>query len=57
MSKILELIGFALVGGTIYSFLGMTNDPLRWPVFWGCAGGALAIIIYNRTMRKRKQTS
>jgi predicted cobalt transporter CbtA len=57
MSKILELIGFALIGGTIYSFLGMTNDPLRWPVFWGCAGGALAIIIYNRTMRKRKQTS
>jgi predicted cobalt transporter CbtA len=55
MSKALELIGFALIGGTIYSFVGMANDPLRWPVFWGCAGGALAIIIYNRAKRKRKQ--
>jgi hypothetical protein len=53
MSKILELIGFGLIGGTIYSWIGMA-DPLRWPVFWSCAGGALAIIIYNRKMRKRK---
>jgi predicted cobalt transporter CbtA len=57
MSKMLELIGFALIGGTIYSFLGMGSDPLRWPVFWGCAGGALAIIMYNRAKRKRKQAS
>ena len=53
MSKILELIGFALIGGTIYSFLGMGDSELRWPVFWGCAGGALAIIIYNKKKRKR----
>ncbi|MFM8659674.1 MAG: hypothetical protein ACKOCQ_07070 [Candidatus Nitrosotenuis sp.] len=57
MSKILELIGYALIGGTIYSFLGMNGDPLRWPVFWGCAGGALAIIAYNSVMRKKKQAS
>jgi hypothetical protein len=56
MSKILELIGFGLIGGTIYSWIGMA-DPLRWPVFWSCAGGALAIIIYNRKMRKRKSDS
>lgn len=57
VSKILELIGYALIGGTIYSFLGMNGDPLRWPVFWGCAGGALAIIAYNSVMRKKKQAS
>ncbi|MGQ0605852.1 MAG: hypothetical protein ACT4OD_02715 [Candidatus Nitrosotenuis sp.] len=57
MSKYLELIGFALIGGTIYSWIGMMDSPFRWPVFWGCAGGALAIIIYNRTMKKRKQAN
>ena len=57
MSKILEIIGFALVGGTIYSFLGMRGDQLQWPVFWACAGGALGIILYNRQIRKRKQAS
>jgi hypothetical protein len=57
MSKILELIGFALIGGTIYSWIGMADSPLRWPIFWSCAGGALAIIIYNRKMRKRQQLS
>jgi hypothetical protein len=54
MSKILELIGFGLIGGTIYSWIGMADSPLRWPIFWGCAGGALAIIIYNRKIRRTK---
>ncbi len=54
MSKILELIGFALIGGTIVSFVGMMNSPLRWPVFWGCAGGALAVILYRKAKRKQK---
>lgn len=54
MSKILELIGFALIGGTIISFVGMMNSPLRWPVFWGCAGGALAVILYRKAKRKQK---
>jgi hypothetical protein len=57
MSKILELLGFALVGGTIYSFLGMRGEQLQWPVFWACAGGALGIILYNRQIRKRKQVN
>ena len=52
MIKILELIGFALIGGTVYSFLGMGDSEYRWPVFWGCAGGALAIIIYRKKKRK-----
>ena len=52
MTKILELIGLGLIGGTIYSFLGMGESELRWPVFWACALGALAIIIYRKRMRK-----
>ena len=53
MSKILEIIGFALIGGTIYSFLGMMGSELRWPVFWICAGGAFAIIIYRKWSKKK----
>jgi hypothetical protein len=51
MSKTLELIGFALIGGTIYSYLGMHGNPLQWTVFWGCAGGALAVIVYRRSKK------
>lgn len=54
MSKILELIGFGLIGGTVYSFLAMGDSELRWPVFWGCAGGAFAIIIYRQKKKKEK---
>lgn len=57
MSKILELIGFGLIGGTVYSWIGLGDSPLRWPIFWGCAGGALAIIIYNRKVRKQNLNS
>ena len=55
MSKIMEIIGLILIGGTIYSFVGMTESELRWPVFWSCAGGAMAIIVYRNYMRKRKK--
>jgi len=56
LSKILELIGFGFVGGTIYAFLGLISqkDPMGWPVFWGCAAGALAIIIYRKKKRKQE---
>jgi hypothetical protein len=53
MSKILELIGFALIGGTIYAYLGMIGNELQWPVFWTCAGGALTIIVYRKWMKKK----
>ena len=48
------MIGFALIGGTIYSFIGMTESELRWPVFWSCAGGTLAIIVYRNYMRRKE---
>ena len=54
MSKGLEVIGFALIGGTIVSFVGMGDSELRWPVFWGCAIGALAIIFYRKRQRKKQ---
>ena len=54
MSKSLELVGFALIGGTIISFLGMGDSELSWPVFWGCAIGALAIIFYRKRQRKKQ---
>jgi len=57
MGKILEFIGLAFIGGTIYSFLGMNESELRWPVFWTCAVGALAIIIFRRQQRKKLEKS
>lgn len=54
MIKILEIIGLVLIGGTVYSYLGMIGDPLRWPVFFGCAVGTLAIIIYRKKIRQRE---
>ena len=48
----LELAGFAAIGGTIYAFLGMGESEYRWPVFWACAGVALAVIIIRRKMRR-----
>ena len=54
MSKSLELVGFALIGGTVISFIGMGDSELRWPVFWGCAIGALAIIFYRKRQRKKQ---
>ena len=56
MSKLLELIGFALIGGTIYAYLGMIGNEFRWPVFWACAGGALAIIIFRKWKKKQTQS-
>ena len=55
MSKALELVGLALIGGTIISFVGMGDSELRWPVFWGCAAGALAIIFYRKRQKQRKK--
>jgi len=55
MSRILELIGLGLIAGTVYAFLGLNDSELKMPVFYACAGGALAIIIYRNYMRKKKK--
>tara|TARA_B100000497_G_scaffold27160_1_gene31966 strand:+ start:72 stop:293 length:222 start_codon:yes stop_codon:yes gene_type:complete len=60
MSKILEMIGLVLVSIMILGFVGALDTliPLGienglTPLFWGCAGGTLIIILYRK--RKRKQ--
>ena len=56
MSKILELVGFILIGIMFLSFVGFipNQDSGLTPLFWGCAIGALAIIIYIK--KKKKST-
>lgn len=54
MIIILEIIGLVLIGGTVVSFLGLIGNPLQWPVFFGCAVGALAIIIIRKKIRQRE---
>ena len=59
MIKMLELIGFALIGGTVYAFIGPIprQDPVGWPIFWACAIGTLAIIIYRKKLKKNEELS
>ena len=57
MSKILEMIGLVLLSIMILGFVGALDtlgiDNGLTPLFWGCAGGTLIIILYRK--RKRKQ--
>ena len=56
MTKILEIIGLVLLGIMTLSFVGAlqpTIEPGLSPLFWGCAGATLMILIYRK--RKRKQ--
>jgi|TARA_Y100000294_G_scaffold143432_1_gene137975 hypothetical protein len=57
LSKILDIIGLILIGGTVYSFVGMFESEFRWPVFWGCAAGTLVIILLRKRKRKGLDTS
>jgi len=56
MSKILELVGFVLIGIMFLSFVGFipNQDSGLTPLFWGCAVGVLLIIIYRK--KKKKST-
>jgi len=56
MNRLLELIGFGLVGGTIYAFVGPIprQDPAGWPIFWACAIGAFAVIVYKRHLKQKE---
>ena len=57
MTKILEMIGLVLLSIMILGFVGALDtlgiDNGLTPLFWGCAGGTLIIIMYRK--RKRKQ--
>jgi|TARA_B110000263_G_scaffold214822_1_gene199500 hypothetical protein len=57
MAKILEIIGLVLVAIMTLGFVGVFQPNIESglsPLFWGCAGGTLIIILYRK--RKRKQT-
>ena len=57
MAKMLEIIGLVLVSVMILGFVGALEifgiESGLTPLFWGCAGGTLIIIMYRK--RKRKQ--
>ena len=60
MSKILEMIGLVLVSIMILGFVGALDTliPLGighglTPLFWGCAGATLIIILYRKSKRKQ----
>ncbi len=56
MTKMLEVIGLVLVSIMTLGFVGVfqpTIEPGLSPLFWGCAGATLMILIYRK--RKRKQ--
>ena len=56
MAKMLEIIGLVLVAIMTLGFVGVFVPHIESglsPLFWGCAGGTLVIIMYRK--RKRKQ--
>ena len=56
MSKILEIIGIVLVAIMSLGFDGVFEpiiDSGLSPLFWGCAGATLMIILYRK--KKRNQ--
>jgi hypothetical protein len=52
MSKILEAIGFALIGGMIYAMFGGGASGPIWTLFWPCAIGTLVIVMYRAKKKK-----
>ncbi len=58
MAKMLEIIGLVLVAIMSLGFMGLlqpTIEPGLSPLFWGCAGIALMIIIYRKMKRKQEE--
>lgn len=54
----LELLGLVFVVIMSLGFMGLlqpTIEPGLSPLFWGCAGGTLMIIIYRKMKRKQKE--
>ena len=59
MSKFLELIGIVLVVVMFLAFVGLipNQEAGLSPLFWGCAAGALVIIMYRKWKRKKIEES
>ena len=54
----LDVLGLVLVAIMSLAFVGVflptVEAGLSW-LFWGCAGGALMIIIYRKMKRKQEE--
>ena len=58
MAKMLEVIGLVLIVIMAVGFMGLlqpTIEPGLSPLFWGCAGATLMIIIYRKKKNKKKE--
>jgi len=55
MSKTLEAIGFALVGGMFYAMFGGGSNGPMWSLFWPCAIGTLVIVMYRAKKKRAKE--
>ncbi len=51
-TKLLELTGFALIGGMIYALFGGGKEGPLWILFWPCAIGVVAINVYRAKKKK-----
>lgn len=51
-TKLLEIIGFGLIGGMIYALFGGGEDGPIWSLFWPCAVGVVAINVYRARKKK-----
>ena len=58
MAKMLEMLGLVLLAIMTLSFVGAfqpTIEPGLSPLFWGCAGVTLMIIIFRKKKRNQKE--
>ena len=58
MTKMLEMLGLVLVAIMTLGFVGVfqpTIEPGLSPLFWGCAGATLMILIYRKMKRKQEE--
>ncbi len=58
MAKMLEVLGLVLVTIMSLGFMGIlqpTIEPGLSPLFWGCAGATLMILIYRKMKRKQEE--
>ena len=58
MAKMLEMLGLIFVSIMTLGFVGFlqpTIEPGLSPLFWGCAGATLMIIVYRKMKRKQQE--
>jgi len=58
MVKLLEILGIVLVAIMSLGFMGLLQPTINAglsPLFWGCAGATLMIIIYRKIKNKQEE--